>query len=253
MLQSTVFETVACDTGLQRVPGSAPTLVAHVSNRSVTRHGLEARFTGDVLGEPCSMDASPPSRTRRRHRGLGLAELLVALAISAAVLTAVAVATDASFTAYKVNQENAALMQRARLAMYRILSEIRTSDTHSPITASLSTTFQTGVAVTDTGIKMYDDNDVLRTYSFDSANSRLLVNINGSSHVLAEGVQAFRVKFEPMKSAASVRSGGVYDLLKRATITLTVRTNAATSASSETTGDQTVTISSSVMPRRNLF
>jgi len=188
-----------------------------------------------------------------RERGVGLAELLIALAISAAVLTAVAVATDASFKAYRINQENASLMQRARLSLHRIVSEIRTSDTHSPITTAQIASFGAGTTVTDSGIKMFDTTDTLRTYKLDAGNDRLLVTVSGVDHVLAEGVETFTVSFEPMKSAAAVRSGGNYDLLKRATITLTVRTNFSTSLSSETTGVQTITLSSSVMPRRNLF
>jgi len=58
---------------------------------------------------------------------------------------------------------------------------------------------------------------------------------------------------EPMRSSTSIRTGGVYDLLSRATILLTVRTADNTVMNSETTGDQTVTISSSVMPRRNVW
>jgi hypothetical protein len=58
---------------------------------------------------------------------------------------------------------------------------------------------------------------------------------------------------EPMRSATSIKTGGGYDLLKRATVNITVRTTEENSLASETTGTQTLTLSASVMPRRNVW
>jgi Tfp pilus assembly protein PilW len=196
--------------------------------------------------------AQRPSR-RARH-GLGLAELLISLAISAALLTAVAFAIDAAFQSYKVNQEESSLTERARLALYRMLSNIRTTQAHQPYTPAMVTSFSTGQIVTDCGIKMYDDTNTQTTYLFDSPSQQLRVIRAGVSHILLNGVKSFTVKMEPMKSAQSVKTGSqTYDLLMRATILLTLDTNSSTSKSSETTGNQTVTLSSSVMPRRNIW
>ena len=75
---------------------------------------------------------------------------------------------------------------------------------------------------------MYDADNRPLTYRYDVANKRLLAVTNGTTYVMAQGVEQFQVKMEPMQSAESVKTGGGWDLLRRATITLTVRTNAAT-------------------------
>lgn len=190
---------------------------------------------------------------RQFRRGVGLVELLIALAISSMLLTAVGVALDASFLSYKVNQEQSTLTQRARLTMHRILTSVRQCDAHAPSTSSLLDDFALGVRVNDVGIAMIDESGDDIVYSYDTANQRVLCEINGVERVLLEGVTSFQVTLEPMRSAESIRTGGGYDLLNRATVLLTVRTTAETSMNSETTGQQTVTLSSSAQPRRNVW
>jgi prepilin-type N-terminal cleavage/methylation domain-containing protein len=192
-------------------------------------------------------------RDSRFRRGVGLVELMIALAISAALLTAVAMALDASFKAYRINQEQSSLTQRARLATHRVLTSIRQSDAHAPYTGALLANFALGQVINDSGIQMYDDASNLIVFRYDDPNDRLIMRTGGVDRTLLEGVTQFNVTIEPMRSATSIRTGGSYDLLARATILLTLRTNDSTSMNTETTGDQTVTISSSVMPRRNVW
>jgi hypothetical protein len=190
---------------------------------------------------------------RPRRAGIGLVETLIALSIAAALLTATAAAIDASFKAYEVNQEQSLLMQRARLAIHRILTQIRVTAEHGPHDSSLNGNFAAGTVVTDTGIEMFDADDVLYVFCHDEDTKQLTLEVDGQHHVLLEGVEDFEVKLEPMRSPTSIKTGGGYDLLKRATILLTVKTSSATSLDNETTGNQTVTLSSSVMPRRNVW
>jgi len=184
---------------------------------------------------------------------VGLAELLIALAITSMLLTAVAMALDASFHSYRVNQEQSALTQRARLAMHRILTSVRQHDAHAPATSSQLVNFSLGIRINDTGIAMLDDagNDII--YRYDAPNQRIIYDFNGTARTLLDGVTQFQVSLEPMRSATSIRTGGGYDLLNRATVLLTVRTTDKTSMASETTGQQTVTLSSSAQPRRNVW
>ena len=200
--------------------------------------------------------SSPKSGLRtvsRRRRGIGLIELLVALSISAALLTATAVAIDASFKAYAINQEQSDLTQRSRLAMYRMTTMLRQTKLHAPHTAALSAQFATGATVTDNGIDMFDLAGQSVTYRYDSTNKQLLAVVGGASHVMCDGVQAFTVRMEPMRSTDSIKTGGSWDLLKRASIVLTVKTTSHTSVEGEGIGKQTVTLSASVMPRRNAW
>ena len=177
----------------------------------------------------------------------------MALAISASLLGATAVAVHASSRAYRINQEQSLLMQRCRLAMNRMLTEIRTSHAHSPLDSSVIDEFAAGQAVVDCGIQMYEPDGTFHAYRYDASARRLETQRNGEWHTLLNGVDAFTVTMQPMRSANSLKTGGGYDLLQRASITLTVRTTAETSEASETTGRQTVSLSSSVTPRANAW
>jgi hypothetical protein len=199
----------------------------------------------------------PTHRAPARRRGVGLAEMLIALSISAALLTATAVAVDSAFKAYAVNQEQSDLTQRARLAVHRMTALIRQTEVHAPYADLLANQFAVGKTVDDTGIKMYDLQGNQVTFRYDSANKRVLAVVTppppgvAKSYPLCEGVDSFTMRLEPMRSSKSIRSGGGWDLLRRATILISVRTNSKTALKGEGVGHQLVTISASVMPRRN--
>src|SRR4051794_18250558 len=102
-----------------------------------------------------------------------MVELLVSLVIVATLLVAVAVGTHASFRAYAVNQEISLLNQKTRLAMHRMLSDIRTAEAHAVDTNPASagnTAFKAGLKVTGaSSIAMYDSANTLHVYRWDSA------------------------------------------------------------------------------------
>jgi prepilin-type N-terminal cleavage/methylation domain-containing protein len=198
----------------------------------------------------------------RIRRGVGLVELLIALAISASLLTAVAVAVDASFKAYGVNQTQAQLMQRARLSLNRIVAYIRTTSDHRPDDDAAQTDFENGLVAQAGSIRMLTG--ATSGVIFRQADNRLLMvpfTISGGSlvedtpRVLLDGVGAddFQITFEPQRSATSSKIGGNYDQLRRASIVLTLRPGSKTTATAEATEGQSITLSTSVMPRRNIW
>ena len=197
----------------------------------------------------------PARRHRRNSRhALAVIELLIALAIGGMVLVAVAYCVDASFRAYSINQEQSDLMQRSRLAMHRIVTEIRTTATHAPVDAVAELGFEMGLTVTDKGIKMLDSRDRELSFDFDAVNGVLNAkDKSGNEYVLLRGVEKFEIKFEPMKSNKSLRTGGPYDRLLRATVLLTVRTSGNSVDVDETVGAQRVTLTSSAVPRQNVW
>ena len=195
-----------------------------------------------------------PGRPNARRRGLGLVELLLALSISASVLVAVAYAVDVSFRAYSINQEQNTLMQRARITMHRLLTQIRVTAEHQPVNAGPLNDFKAGKVAIDNGIRLLDEAGRETCYKYDPMAKELsCVDADGNEFVAVRGVVAFEVKFEPMKSQTSLRAGGAYDLLMRATIKLTVAAAENASDISEKAAPQTVSLTASVVPRCNVW
>src|SRR5882724_13492518 len=163
-------------------------------------------------------------RFLRKRRGVGLIELLLALAISAMLLTATAVAVDASFKAYANNQEQSSLLQQSRMALNRMVTSIRTSDSHAPTDFNLLVDFKNGKKVTGTAIAMFQEDGTNIVYRYDSAKQLILADVRGKSYTVARGVQAFAIIMEPMRSEEALRTGSGYDLLRRASIQITIGT-----------------------------
>ena len=197
------------------------------------------------------------SRLRRSHaarrRGLGLPELLISLAIAASLLTATGFALHGSANSYQINQEQSSLLQANRLTLNRITTMVRTTKLHQPHTAAAINSFAAGNTVTDTGLDMFDASLTPISFTYDSVNKQILATANNVSHILARGVTQFQVTLEPMRSAESIRTGGSFDLLKRATILISLQTTSTISQGSETTSSQIISLSGSVMPRRNTW
>ena len=197
---------------------------------------------------------SAARRLGTARRGATMVELLISMSIAAALLTATAVAVDASLKSFQVNQEQSTLTQRARMGMHRILSTIRAGEAHRPHDDDANQTLHNGFDVEDTGIEMLTAEGTPVVYRYDAATKRLLADVGGAggaTHVLMEGVEKFLIYFEPMKSAAHARGGLDHDLLQRATVYLTVRATGETNLPGEAKGQLTVSMSSAAMPRRN--
>ncbi len=77
---------------------------------------------------------------RRSRRGFSMIEVMIALAITASLMSAVMVALDASFRAYRATTESASRHTVARLTMHRILALIRTGSDFGPFQANVITT-----------------------------------------------------------------------------------------------------------------
>ena len=97
----------------------------------------------------------------RVRRGLSLAEVMISLAISAMLLTAVAAAFSASSEAIEQNDEFFRASQAARVSMNQILTEVRRGTVKTPPTSG----------PTDLSMTTYDGKD--RDYVFDAASKKL--------------------------------------------------------------------------------
>lgn len=203
-----------------------------------------------------------PGRAARlrngRRRGIGVVELLISLAIGASVLAAVAYSVDATFRAYSINQQQSDLMQKSRLALYRLTTTLRTTNAHQPVNDMPKIEFEAGRFTVDTGVQMYDSADTQVLYRYVPERQEVLVEMTPkggikNEYVLLRGVKKFEIKFEPMRSETSIRTGGVYDQVKRATILLTIETHGNAADVDESVARQEITLSAAVMPRQNVW
>lgn len=83
---------------------------------------------------------------RRRSRGFSIVEMLVALTISAMLLTAMLSALDAAWRSYKHTTESASTHVVSRIVMHRLLAMIRTGSDFSPYPADTSDPAQNPMA-----------------------------------------------------------------------------------------------------------
>lgn len=74
----------------------------------------------------------PPLHQRLRRRAFSMVEMLIALAITASLLTATLVALDASFKSYQLTTESASTHVVSRIMMHRMLAMIRTGANFGP-------------------------------------------------------------------------------------------------------------------------
>src|SRR5215212_2456647 len=99
------------------------------------------------------------------RRGLSLAEVMISLAISAMLLTAVAAAFTASAEAIEQNDEFFRASQAARVSMNQILTEIRRANAVQ-------------VPATNKSLSMLTWDNKDRTYSYDSGTKKLKLITN---------------------------------------------------------------------------
>ena len=126
--------------------------------------------------------------TRRRSpRAFSLVEMLIALAISGALLAASLVALQTSFRAYQVTTDQASTHAVGRLVVHRMTAMIRSGQDFRPLPADVRDRF-----VSSDYIEFYHpDTGNLITINWDRLTGQLLYSIdNGIPVVLLEGVVA---------------------------------------------------------------
>ena len=213
-----------------------------------------------------------------RRRGLALIEVLLCSSIAAMMLTATAVAFNASVHVYRDNSDRNILLAHGRVAMRQIINEMRQADAHGPIndatTPNAVTLFAAGQVVEVGGIqllKKQPDADepnivagsagtyVLIVWQFDSANKAITRtrSVGAGSPVtstMAKYVQDFKVRMEPARSAANIASGNTsFDLMLRGVVSILLQNQDASGKMIFNQGNGTATerIVDAAVPRRN--
>jgi len=118
-------------------------------------------------------------RIARYETGFTVAELLLALAITAALLAAVAVAFNASLINYRENEDVFKTINGARQALFRITSQLRTANAVDPNSPDNECTLITAAS-----------EDI--TYRYNNADNKLYLitndNLSDDDYVLCDNV-----------------------------------------------------------------
>lgn len=199
------------------------------------------------------------------RRGFNLVELLIALAITAALLSAVMVALNASFVAYQTTTEVASTHTISRLIMNRMLTMIRTGSEFGPypvnplesIVTSDFIQFQTsgGAVVT---LEWKEDADPLNGYPQGEALYATVDDGGGSpsTNLLLEGVKPQYVEVsagvtERVRPFTMQYEKGRH--LYRATIDLMVVPDDNMSVMLDGNNTETIRLVASAMPRLETY
>ena len=152
-----------------------------------------------------------------KHKaGFSIAELLVVLAITAILLTAIAVALNASIINYRENEDIFKAINSARQALSRITSQLRTAqavDPNSPVNEC--------ALITAGGDNV--------TYRYNNGDNKLYLDVNGNSYVLCDNVTAMTfqkdtategalVYVKSVQMSMTVQSGNVQRTLSAAAV-----------------------------------
>ncbi len=195
----------------------------------------------------------------RARRAFNMIELLIALAISAVLLTATLVALNASYTAYQRTTREASTHTVSRLAMDRILTLIRTGDYFGPLPANPNDSLLTSNLIevvtvdddgTETGLIIEWDEDEAALYirTFNPATGEV-----DGNYLLLEGVIA---NVDPETESAIPPFTLEYELgyrLNRATIDLTVIPDDNQSVEIEGSEARPIRLVATAMPRRSAY
>jgi prepilin-type N-terminal cleavage/methylation domain-containing protein len=193
---------------------------------------------------------APAAARPPRRRGFNLVELLIALAISAALLTATMVALNASFTAYQTTTEVASTHTVGRLAMHRMLTLIRTGSEFEP----RPLTPAQAIIQSDYIDFRMPDGSVLALEWVDSDNALYAVvgGYGGTRYTLLEGVeQPLDPDGDPIPPFTLEYQLG--HELYRATIDLTIRPDDNQAVEIDGDNAEFIRLVASAMPRNSAY
>jgi prepilin-type N-terminal cleavage/methylation domain-containing protein len=118
------------------------------------------------------------------RRGFNLVEVLMALAITATLLTATLAALDASFRAYQSTTEEVSTQSIGRIVMHRVLTLLRTGSEFGPFPADPRVT-----RIRSDFIEFRTQNGEVVTIRWERDSQRLMYEVDGQAPVeLLDGV-----------------------------------------------------------------
>ena len=184
-------------------------------------------------------------RLRRGHRrGFNLIELLIALAITAALLSATMMALRASFMAYQSTTEVASTHTISRLVMHRMLALLRTGQDFGPLPLSPLDSI-----VDSSYIEFFTDNGQLVTLDWVGVVGGDVVN---TLYVVLTDENNVETPYPLLEGVTSCNFTLEYELgykLHRATIDMTIVPDDNMSVDLDGDNQQVIRLVASAMPR----
>lgn len=194
-----------------------------------------------------------------RDRGLSLVEMLLALAISAILLTATMVALDVSFKAYADAAEQASTQAATRMVTNRMLTLMRTSTAHGPLqpvnlpitpplTVPLVATLN-GNTITSNFIDVLDPNNNIVRVAYDNAQQMLFLILTPPGLPTQTQPLLGGVTNAQFSSARRLNDEGLW-VLDRGTMDLTVQPDTDTTLAIENGNAPPIRVIGSTKPRK---
>lgn len=197
---------------------------------------------------------------RRFVRGFSLIEMMVALAISAALLTASLAALDTSFKSYQQTSDTASTHVVTRIVAHRVLTMIRTGHEFAPYPIDVLDLTQNPmftntiefVSAEDEGTNFREITRIYAELDPDAANGsqRLMLTIDEFLEGVLSSTQT-RVLLRGVLDATFTLEYDIGPRLRRATIDLTVESSDVGAASLNANWDTpSLRLVASASPRR---
>ena len=194
------------------------------------------------------MNQLPRTRIRRARRGFSLIEMLVALAICSALLTATLVSLYASFRAYQSTTEQASTHVIGRVVMHRVMALVRNGVGFGPLPEDPR---ETSIATDE--MTFLDDEEREITLRLDRTHKVLLMRVDGSQEqVLLDGVSGPLDTDGTVLGAFQLEYENGYKLIK-ASFDLTVAADDTAQLSIEGNDVVPIRLVGSTAPRRIIW
>jgi len=194
------------------------------------------------------MNQVPRNRARRARRGFSLIEMLVALAICSALLTATLVSLYASFRAYQSTTEQASTHVIGRVVMHRVMALVRNVVGFGRLPEDPR---ETSIATDE--MTFLDDEEREITLRLDRTHKVLLMQVDGSQEqVLLDGVSGPLDTDGTQLGAFQLEYENGYKLIK-ASFDLTVAADDTAQLSIEGNDVVPIRLVGSTAPRRIIW
>jgi prepilin-type N-terminal cleavage/methylation domain-containing protein len=189
---------------------------------------------------------NPPTRpTRRRRRGLSLVEVMISLAITSMLLSAIAAAFHSSTQVITENDEFFRATQAARVALNQMLTEVRRADAVAARDQNVSNFTVRGITNTllpvSRPVLSQSSMEFMRYYRYDDTAHKLMLSFQDpNGNYSAEHPVASNVQVAPFSWDTALDKDGV-PYVTRVSIAMEVAV-----------GNNRIRISGSAVPRRSV-